>query len=263
MKNIFKTFFIIGISFVLTGCSLNSAPSPVADKFNEPKEKDAKIPISAPINCGQDTACADNLMADCAVGSFILGPEFSLFKYSVLGKASGGCSISLGYVNPTPTFTGVMTCLVPVDIKNSSALHNEYLSAEMNKKFVDCSGELKDAFLNPIKRDEGKDCADNSACIDTLLASCSLGSFSVDDDNGKAMKFKIINSSTGNSACAVDASYAKNPQENLVGPTMRCLFNDIKSLSDVRNLMKNNFIATQEKYGGGSLCSGDLYKLIK
>jgi len=229
--------------FFTTGCAINQ--------------------VIQPVNCDKDTKCASQLITQCSPGTFIVGIGNAEAKFTVEGRKANECKVEWGFLNSGSLLSGLtMSCTIPSTITNANEVSN-YL---FNDKYQGCSGVLKDKIVKPTTEafpelhKEPATCTDTE-CANKLLASCGKGSFTTKTADGAELKFSVqTKTATG---CIVDAQFTSNPNQNLVGPKMRCIFSvAIHTVADVNNLIKNKFVVS-DGYSSTNVCSGELYKLLK
>lgn len=244
MKKIIQTAVVAGILLFSAGCGVTA--------------------VKQQVNCAKDTDCANKLVAQCDPGSFILGTTGSETKFTIKEKKSDGCVVEWGFLNNQSPLYGnsTMACLVPPTFKTA----DEMSSQLFNNKFQGCSGELKDKITKPIKEVMSESNNDQAGCTDAqcankILASCEKNSFTVKTANGAELKFSVqAKVAVG---CVAEAQFSSNPNQNLVGPKMRCMLPaTIKTVADIDNLIKNKFVASDES-SSSNVCSGDLYRLLQ
>lgn len=244
MKKIIQMAFITGIMLFSAGCGVAT--------------------VKQQVNCEKNVDCANKLVTQCDPGTFILGTTGAETKFTVKEKRSDGCLVEWGFLNnqSPPYGNSTMTCLASLTFKTADEMSSQLFS----NKFQGCNGELKDKITKPIKEvvpesnNDQAGCAD-AECANKILASCEKNSFTVKTANGADLKFSIqAKVAVG---CVADAQFTSNPNQNLVGPKMRCMLPaTIKTVADIDNLIKNKFVASDES-SSSNVCSGDLYRLLQ
>jgi len=248
MKNFFQIGIVFGVFLTLGGCVVKQTNQTAVQPLQNNQ-------VNQAVNCNTDSNCADNLLASCGQGSFLIGVDDAAQKFVVKGQQNGKCTVDWGYTDSNnPVFgNSTMNCNVPLSVKTISELPNYLFS----NKFQDCNGDLKDKIMQPrggILQDLNKEpsSCNNDVCVASLLATCGSGSFSVQEDNSE-IKFTVKNQvSTG---CVIEGTFVNNQNKILVGETMSCLFPDtIKSILDVKNLIKNKYIIS-DQHSSYSVCT--------